>query len=859
MIRKLLAATLFIIMLATNSFAATNLLTNGGAETGDLTGWTVTANGGNGWAVGGGGSDMHSGSYAFLTSSSWDIMEQTIDLLAAGYSSAQLDAEPSIAFSLWTTQRFDHSGNYFCTFKLLAADGVTVVTSESFGSQSSPISLSAGTAYFESAKTFTNYGSGARYAYFQLGGDDGVPAWGGHYGPYFDDASISISDTTGPTLESISWSDQDSSNSINQNDTLTFTFSEAMSQETVNDVDTELAPDTGNYGTSGASDFSWTSSTTLVATLGAGTTFSINSTVNPTDAVSDEAGNADETAAPGPAINAHTIVATSSAGGTIFPTGTAVKNNGNNLTFYITPEAGYGLSTLYLDGSTITATTEYTFLNITTNHSIEAVFTINTFSITSEAGSGGSISPLGATSKNYGSSQTYTITPNTGYGLDTLTVDGSTTTATSEYTFPNITANHTIEANFIITTVDAPTNCTATTASTSQINLSWTNNASVITENRIEKSTDGITYTKIATTDSDTTSYSAIGLSTNTKCWLRVRAENSGTYSNYATAEAKYTLAEAVAAGTSESRTTTSITVSWEAGNNPAGTYYYCENRTQGTDSGWITDTGWTSSSLTAETDYTFRVKAKNGNDTETAWYSIGTISTSSETTSSGTQAATISIGTATSISGDIISNTPKISATVISSASASSLSKGIRSAAIDINTFRIYIDGNLVTDGSNTYYDSVTQVSGVATFEYTPKTPLSSGTHTIRVTFSDTMGTNYEAELSGLTVMTTAQVVGNPLCYPNPYNPNTGNVRISYYLATDTDISVYIFNAQGEIQWKNNYNSGAAGGQAGYNEITWNGRNMFEKYIMNNVYLIRIVKSSDKSLLGKARLAVIK
>jgi len=55
-------------------------------------------------------------------------------------------------------------------------------------------------------------------------------------------------------------------------------------------------------------------------------------------------------------------------------------------------------------------------------------------------------------------------------------------------------------------------------------------------------------------------------------------------------------------------------TVSWSANSNPAGTYYYVENITEGTNSGWITDTSWISSGLSCGdgASYNFRVKAKN-------------------------------------------------------------------------------------------------------------------------------------------------------------------------------------------------------------------------------------------------------
>ena len=53
---------------------------------------------------------------------------------------------------------------------------------------------------------------------------------------------------------------------------------------------------------------------------------------------------------------------------------------------------------------------------------------------------------------NYGASQTFTITPNTGYHILDVGVDGLSQGALTSYTFNNVTANHTITAAFTINT-----------------------------------------------------------------------------------------------------------------------------------------------------------------------------------------------------------------------------------------------------------------------------------------------------------------------------------------------------------------------------------------------------------------------
>jgi hypothetical protein len=90
----------------------------------------------------------------------------------------------------------------------------------------------------------------------------------------------------------------------------------------------------------------------------------------------------------------------------------------------------------------------YTFSNVTANHTINASFTIRTFTINATAGSGGSISPTGTVTVNYGNNQTFTMTPTTGYRILDVLVNGTSAGAVPTYTFSNVTANHTINASF---------------------------------------------------------------------------------------------------------------------------------------------------------------------------------------------------------------------------------------------------------------------------------------------------------------------------------------------------------------------------------------------------------------------------
>jgi len=152
------------------------------------------------------------------------------------------------------------------------------------------------------------------------------------------------------------------------------------------------------------------------------------------------------------AINTYTITASAGAGGSISPSGAVGVNYGANQTFTITPNAGYHVADVLVDGSSVGAVTSYIFTNVTADHTISATFAINTYTIEASAGANGSISPSGAVGVNYGSNQTFTITPNAGYHVADVLVDGISVGAVTSYTFTNVTSKHTISVTFVINT-----------------------------------------------------------------------------------------------------------------------------------------------------------------------------------------------------------------------------------------------------------------------------------------------------------------------------------------------------------------------------------------------------------------------
>ena len=161
---------------------------------------------------------------------------------------------------------------------------------------------------------------------------------------------------------------------------------------------------------------------------------------------------ADHTIAASFAIDTYTISATASVGGSITPSGAVVVNWGVNQTFTITPVAGYHIADVVVDGLSVGAVSTYTFYTVTANHVIAASFAIDTYTITASAGDNGSITPSGVVTVNSGESESFAISPATGYHIADVLVDGVSVGAVSTYIFNDVTANHTITASFAINT-----------------------------------------------------------------------------------------------------------------------------------------------------------------------------------------------------------------------------------------------------------------------------------------------------------------------------------------------------------------------------------------------------------------------
>ena len=200
-------------------------------------------------------------------------------------------------------------------------------------------------------------------------------------------------------------------------------------------------------------------------------------------------------------------------------------------------------------------------------------------------------------------------------------------------------------------------------------------------------------------------------------------------------------------------------------------------------------------------------------------------------------------------VSGDTIRTAPVIAAKL-------SDTGGV--GGIYINNLKITVDTTLYTYASfDASTDSYNSTTGVFTFKV--KNTLSTGTHNVKIEVSDYLGNWGTFEANNLTVNDSSGTValdGVPLNYPNPFNTSTGPTKITYKLTVDSDIIVYVFDVRGVLIRKSTYSSGSMGGKAGYNEITWDGKDDFGSTVGNGIYPYRIV--SGGRVLGRGKIAVL-
>lgn len=156
-------------------------------------------------------------------------------------------------------------------------------------------------------------------------------------------------------------------------------------------------------------------------------------------------------------IDTYAITASANAYGIITPNGSVSVQRLTSKTFRFYPLSSsyYYLESVLIDGVALTgdefesvkSSQLYTFSDITKDHTIEVIFAKNKYTVEVIQAENGTITP--STSEyEYSDNARFKITPDAGYYVEYLLIDGVQQTSSSSYTFVDIEANHTISAKF---------------------------------------------------------------------------------------------------------------------------------------------------------------------------------------------------------------------------------------------------------------------------------------------------------------------------------------------------------------------------------------------------------------------------
>jgi uncharacterized repeat protein (TIGR01451 family) len=165
--------------------------------------------------------------------------------------------------------------------------------------------------------------------------------------------------------------------------------------------------------------------------------------------------------------------------------------------------------------------------------------------------------------------------------------------------------------------LSAPSGLAATPISSSQVDLSWTDNSASETGYEIERRSSGGSFSLLTTTAADATSYSDGTVGDGTAYEYRVRAVNGTGSSSYSNTSFATTPLDAPSGLTATAISFGQIDLSW-ADNSAAETGYQIERRVSGGTFSLITTTGagatsYSDLTVDDQTTYDYRVRAVNG------------------------------------------------------------------------------------------------------------------------------------------------------------------------------------------------------------------------------------------------------
>jgi hypothetical protein len=173
-------------------------------------------------------------------------------------------------------------------------------------------------------------------------------------------------------------------------------------------------------------------------------------------------------------------------------------------------------------------------------------------------------------------------------------------------------------------------------------------------------------------------------------------------------------------------------------------------------------------------------------------------------------------------------------------------------------------------TDSGENY--STTIASGIAnTGSYSWTTPtVDLSTFRVKVRALNSLGQPGEdasdADFSISKTTGEEPVITEMKSGPSPFAPGGASgtatkaavtAKITYSLSNSADVKIYIFDASGNLKYKQDITSGEEGGHVGFNAVDWAGVDQNNNILPNGVYIIKIV--SGGKVIGTDKIMILK
>ena len=147
------------------------------------------------------------------------------------------------------------------------------------------------------------------------------------------------------------------------------------------------------------------------------------------------------------------VTASAGEGGAIEPAGQTLVKKGTSKTFTVTPAQGYEIANVTVDGTDLGPISYYTFQRVGVDHTISATFqkaqpSGDTVTLTTTASDGGTVAPAGQTTYVSGQAVDVTFTPDQGYQLASVKVNGRTASVTGNVLTLTMDQSYAVSAVF---------------------------------------------------------------------------------------------------------------------------------------------------------------------------------------------------------------------------------------------------------------------------------------------------------------------------------------------------------------------------------------------------------------------------